>query len=46
MKKIGQLVNDCITNGLVVQKIQPSGGVDYQLSDDNGKSKGTNMAVM
>ena len=43
MKKTGQLANNCIIDGLAVQKVQPSGVVDYQLSDDNGKSKGTDM---
>ena len=43
MKETGQLANDCITDALVVQKIQPIGAVDYQLFDDNKKGKGTDM---
>ena len=43
MKEIEQLGNDCIIDGLAVQKIQPSGAVDYQQFDDNGKSQGTDM---
>ena len=42
-KRQEQLANDYITDGLTVQKIQPSEAVNYWLSDDNEKSKGTDM---